>query len=85
MEAAIAAWNRRPTPEQSGEAQDAARYRYLRARPIGKSVPLITDGIQFIFATRDESRNWVVHSRRGDEMDAAIDAAMDRSALGREG
>jgi hypothetical protein len=69
----------------SGEAEDAARYRWLRNRPVGKGVPLVADGIQFIFAVRDDRQSWVVHSMRGEEMDTAIDAAMaDQAQKGGE-
>jgi hypothetical protein len=74
MRKALAELERASQPG-SGEAEDAARYRWLRNRPVGKGVPLIADGIQFIFAVRDARQSWVVHSVRGEEMDTAIDAA----------
>jgi len=53
---------------------DAERYRWLRGRPIKQMVD--EHGIQFTFALAEpEPNRWRVHSKRGEEMDAAIDAA----------
>lgn len=58
------------------EAKDAARYRWLRNHPQGSSANKGGE-IRFSFTvSRPEPKQWCVDTKRGAEMDAAIDAAL---------
>ncbi|HGL4258675.1 TPA: hypothetical protein ACKE3D_002361 [Burkholderia dolosa] len=66
-------------PEPRAEVTDddklcAERYRLLKSIPFGAGVPAIYRGIAFSFAV-STGRPGFIRSCRGDEMDAAIDAA----------
>jgi hypothetical protein len=53
---------------------DAERYRLLKSIPFGPGVPAVYRGIAFSFAV-STGKPGFIRSCRGDEMDAAIDAA----------
>jgi hypothetical protein len=64
------------TDEQ--DKRDAERYRWLRNKP--KSQLTDEHGIQFSFAVAEpKPNNWRVHSKRGADMDSAIDATLSAS------
>jgi hypothetical protein len=68
-----------PGPEPRAEVTDddkadAERYRLLKSIPFGPGVPAVYRGIAFSFAV-STGKPGFIRSCRGDEMDAAIDAA----------
>ncbi|KVV20333.1 hypothetical protein WK78_29045 [Burkholderia cepacia] len=59
----------------AADKRDAKRYRLLNSIPFGPGVPAAYRGIYFSFAVSDGKPGFI-RSCRGEEMSAAIDAAL---------
>lgn len=61
----------------TADKRDAERYRLLNSIPFGPGVPASYRGIYFSFAVSDGKPGFI-RSCRGEEMNAAIDAALSQ-------
>lgn len=68
-----------PRDEVTDDKLDAERYRLLKSIPFGPGVPPVYRGIAFSFAV-STGKPGFIRSCRGEEMDAAIDAARTGAA-----